>query len=229
MLRSNDLGQSDARMLIDNLRASSVHSRPFTKNGSVDEQAATLNIILEGGVLRQRVLRNGRVQTVAVYFRDDIINLSGYVNGKRIGTDYLLVLEGSIIGSVPYHVVATIQSGSTGRFDGLGTLMAREIGIAHERLISLGQRSAIEAMAHFFCEAFVRCIDPFPMPDRRAFPMTQPTLSTVLGLSLVHVNRTLRELRQRKLVDIIGQDLVIHDHKGLESLAHFDGAYLAAI
>ena len=228
MLYSNDLGQSDARRLIDNLRASSVHSRPYGRNGKVDEQATTLNIVLEGGVLRQRVLSNGRVQTVAVYFRDDVINLSVYANGKDVRTDYLLALEGSIIGSVPYHVVATIQSGSTGRFDGLGTLMAREIGIAHERLISLGQRSAIEAMAHFFCEALVRCIDPFPMPDRRAFPMTQPTLSTVLGLSLVHVNRTLRELRQRKLVDIIGQDLVIHDHKGLESLAHFDGAYLAA-
>ena len=82
MLYSNDLGQSDARRLIDNLRASSVHSRPYARNGSVDEQAATLNIILEGGVLRQRVLRNGRVQTVAVYFRDDVINLSVYANGK---------------------------------------------------------------------------------------------------------------------------------------------------
>ena len=229
MLRLNDLGQSDARRLTDNLRANSVHSRPYAKNGSVDEQLSTLNIILNGGVLRQRVLSSGRVQTVAVYFRDDVINLCIYANGKAMGTDYLLALEGAVIGSVPYHAVATIQSGSTGKRDGMGALMAREIGIAHERLVSLGQRSAIEAMAHFFCEAFIRCVDPLPMPDRRTFPMTQQTLSTVLGFSLVHVNRTLGELRRRNLASIIGQSLVIHDYKGLASLANFDGAYLTAI
>ena len=94
MVRSDDPAQSDARRLTDSLRAGSLHSRPYARNGSVDEQASTLNIILDGGVLRQRVLSNGRVQTVAVYFRDDVINLGIYASGRPSGKDYLLALEG---------------------------------------------------------------------------------------------------------------------------------------
>ena len=59
--------------------------------------------------------------------------------------------------------------------------------------------------------------------------MTQLTLSTVLGFSPVHINRTLQELRRRNLVDIIDHHLVVYDHRTLAFLADFDAAYLAAI
>ena len=229
MLDSHDLFPSNARRLTDSLRANSERGRPYAKNGNVDERASTINIILNGGVLRQRMLSNGNVQTVAVYFRDDVINLCLYASGKARDTDYLLALEGSVIGSVPYHVMATMQSAAPAGRDGMSALMARELGIAHEHLISIGQRSSIQAMAHFFCEAFLRSVDPLPITDRRAFPMTQITLSTVLGISPVHVNRTLQELRRRKLADVVDQHLVVHDQKGLASLADFDDTYLAAI
>jgi CRP-like cAMP-binding protein len=229
MLHSDFISQSDARRLTDCLRAASEHSRPHARNGSVNEQAFTLNIVLNGGVLRQRVLSNGRVHTVAVYFRDDVINLALYASGKMRGTDYLLALEGAVIGSVPYHVVAIIQAAATDKRDGMGALMAREIGIAHERLTSLGQRSAVEAMAHFFCEAFVRCADPVSTANWRPFRMTQQTLSTVLGISAVHVNRTFQQLRRLELVDIVDNHLVVRDYKSLTSLADFDDTYLSAI
>ena len=229
MNTSDSLFQSDARRLTDKLRAASEHSRPYVRNRSVNEQPSTLNIVLDGGVLRQRVLSNGRVQTVAVYFREDVINLVNYASGKPRGTDYLLALKGSVIGSIPYHVVAILQSAPTDKRDGMAALMAREIGIAHELSTSLGQRSAIQAMAHFFCEAFLRCADPVPSADRRSFLMSQQLLSTVLGISTVHVNRILQELRRQNLVDIIDNQLVVQDYKGLTSLADFDDTYLSAI
>ena len=229
MLRSDEPFQSDARRLTDGLRAGSEHSQRYLRNGNVEQRALTVNIILDGGVLRQRVLSNGKVQTVAVYFRDDVIDLCLYANGKARERDYLLALQGSIIGSVPYHVVASLQSATSGKANGMSVLMAREIGIAHEHLTSLGQRSSIQAMAHFFCEAFLRCVDPLSVAGRRAFPITQTTLSTVLGISSVHVNRTLQELRRRNLADVVDQHLVVQDYKGLAALADFDDAYLAAI
>jgi CRP-like cAMP-binding protein len=229
MLRSDEPFQSDARRLTDGLRASSEHSRRYVRNGNVEQRALTINIILDGGVLRQRVLSNGKVQTVAVYFRDDVIDLCLYANGKPKERDYLLALQGSVIGSVPYNVMAGLESATSGKADGVSVLMAREIGIAHEHLTSLGQRSSIQAMAHFFCEAFLRCVGPKPMTDRRSFPITQTTLSTVLGISSVHINRTLQELRRRNLADVVDQHLVVHDYKGLAALADFDDAYLVAI
>ena len=65
--------------------------------------------------------------------------------------------------------------------------------------------------------------------NRRAFHMTQQTLSTVLGVSAVRVNRTLQELRRLKLVDIVVNYLVVRDYKSLTSLADFDDTYLSAI
>ena len=57
-------------------------------------------------------------------------------------------------------------------------------------------------------------------------PLTQQDLSEILGLSLVHANRTLRDLRQRGLATFRGQQLTIHSWNGLVDLAEFDPFYL---
>jgi hypothetical protein len=59
--------------------------------------------------------------------------------------------------------------------------------------------------------------------------MTQEMLSSVLGLSTVHVNRTLMELRRLKLADLVRHELIVHDFDGLAELGEFDDAYLAPI
>lgn len=177
-------------------------------------------------MLRQRRLSNGRQQNVGVYFRDEIVNLELYATGQARDTDHLLALEGTVIGSIPYYAV-TAMSNHESISDCIGKLMYRELTIARERLLSLGQRSSLEAMAHFFCETTLRCTQPPLEADRCLFPMSQQTLSTVLGISPVHANRTLQDLRLRGLAEIVNRELIVHDFKGLASLADFNGAYLS--
>jgi CRP-like cAMP-binding protein len=222
---------SEARRLTDVLRAGSNHRQRYADKGPLEERAETLQLVLEGGVLRQRFLADGRRHTVGVYYRDDVINLMGYVDSSRKSTDYLLALKGSLIGYVPDAGVADMRAMAPAGQDGIAVLIYRELGIAQERLISLAQRTSLERMAHFFCETLIRCAPPGlnHKVDRCALHMSQETLSSVLGVSTVHVNRTLQELRRLKLADIIQNELIVHDFDGLAALAEFDESYLAPL
>jgi len=62
--------------------------------------------------------------------------------------------------------------------------------------------------------------------DGYAFPLTQRELSECLGLTVVHANRTIQELRRRGLVELENRHLTILDRRGLEGVADFDPAYL---
>lgn len=95
---SSSRGPSDARRLTDNLRAGSEPGQPYAIKGQVHEQQETLQLVLEGAVLRQRFLGDGRTHTVAVYYRDDVINLMAYAGAEPDTSDYLLAAKGSVIG-----------------------------------------------------------------------------------------------------------------------------------
>ncbi len=222
---------TEARRLTDALRAASDRSERYTERVQVEERNANLQMVLEGAVLRQRFLADGRRHTVAVYYRDDVINLMGYIGTGRGHSDYLVALHGSVIGYVPDPAVRQMRSMAPAGHDGMAVLVYRELGIAQERLMCLGQRTALEQMAHFLCETLVRCSTPAGnyKVDRCPLHMTQEMLSSVLGLSTVHVNRTLQELRRLKLADLVHHELIVHDFEGLARLAEFDDAYLAAI
>jgi CRP-like cAMP-binding protein len=102
-----------------------------------------------------------------------------------------------------------------------------DAAIQRELTLSLGQRSAISRMAHLFCELYVRLdVVGRTRDNGYEFPLTQRELSECLGLTVVHANRTLQELRRRGLVELENRHLKIVDRRGLEGLAEFDPAYL---
>jgi CRP-like cAMP-binding protein len=102
-----------------------------------------------------------------------------------------------------------------------------DAAIQRELALSLGQRSAISRMAHLFCELYIR-LDVVGRTDEDSydFPLTQRELSECLGLTVVHANRTLQELRRRGLVELENRRLTIRDRRGLEGIAEFDASYL---
>jgi DNA-binding transcriptional regulator LsrR (DeoR family) len=82
-------------------------------------------------------------------------------------------------------------------------------------------------MAHLFCELYVRLkIVGRASHNSYEFPLTQRELSECLGLTVVHANRTLQELRRRGLVDLENRQLTIRNPSGLEGVAEFDSGYL---
>ena len=82
-------------------------------------------------------------------------------------------------------------------------------------------------MAHFFCEIWTRLgIIGIANGSECEMPLTQHDLADAMGLSVVHVNRSLQELRASGLIELRNKRLILYDPKGLMDLAMFNPAYL---
>lgn len=93
----------------------------------------------------------------------------------------------------------------------------------------LGRRSAVERTAHLICEVFHRLSDRgLTVGHSFAFPVSQSTLADMLGLSVVHMNRSLRALREANLITWRAGRVQLDNIAALISLAEFDPSYLKA-
>ena len=99
--------------------------------------------------------------------------------------------------------------------------------IAREWILNVGRRSARQRIAHLICEVFA-CNQriAFDADDTCTFPLTQEQLADATGLSIVHVNRTLQDMRSAGLITLQQRVLVIHDWERLCAVADFDQSYL---
>jgi CRP-like cAMP-binding protein len=116
-------------------------------------------------------------------------------------------------------------------FPRLGAAMlwavSRDEAVTVEHLVGIGRRSAIERLAHFFLELGQR-LQLVGLASETEFecPLNQYLLADSLGLTAIHVNRVLRQLRERGLITLKEQYVVIKNLKGLVKLAGFDDGYL---
>jgi predicted transcriptional regulator len=93
--------------------------------------------------------------------------------------------------------------------------------------MNLGQRTAFERMAHLLCEVLLR-LRLAGRTDSAScdFPLTQSDLADATGLSKVHVNRTLQELRAANLIVLKGKTLVVPSLERLMDAGLFNTNYL---
>ncbi len=96
-----------------------------------------------------------------------------------------------------------------------------------EWMVGMGRRHAPVRIAHLLCELYVK-IDAIGQAEGNTVPLrlTQETIGDALGLSAVHVNRALMELRSKSLFTFDGRTLTIHKWDALAKFAEFDPAYL---
>lgn len=104
---------------------------------------------------------------------------------------------------------------------------SRDEAMVVEHLVSIGRRDAKERTAHFLLELGARLkLVGLGSTSGYACPLSQYLLADTLGLSAVHVNRVLRELREDGLVTFQHGQVEIHDLDELVALAEFDKTYL---
>lgn len=182
-------------------------------------------LLLDGWLARSKDLAGGQRQVTELHISGDFADLHGFTL-KRLDHD-VLTLSDCIIGIVPHDRLQKIteQYPRVARAYWLSTNV--DAAITRELALSLGQRSAISRMAHLFCELHVRLdVVGRARPDGYEFPLTQRELSECLGLTVVHANRTIQELRRRSLIELESRQLTILDKRGLEGVAEFDPSYL---
>jgi CRP-like cAMP-binding protein len=199
--------------------------RPHEELVREGEAAGHVGLLVSGFACRARVLPDGRRQI-----------LSYLIPGDLCDTRQLLMPAAT-------HTVSTLTAANVVPFarEELLKLIERhprigqalcwvalvEEAIAREWLVNVGQRTALERLAHLLCEIFAR-MDAVGLSDggRCELPLTQVELADSVALSTVHVNRTLQELRRQGLVSLSAGMLEIHDFDALQALAGFNAAYL---
>jgi CRP-like cAMP-binding protein len=112
-----------------------------------------------------------------------------------------------------------------GRIMWFSTLL--DAALHREWIFRLGRLDAVGRVAHMLCETYVR-LDAVGMVTDGSFawPLTQQDLGEACGLTSVHVNRTLRVLREAGMVDVSDRIVTIFDFPRLASTGEFSNDYL---
>ncbi len=182
-------------------------------------------LLIEGWMARSKDLPGGERQVTQLHLPGDFPDLHGFTL-KHLDDDVLSVTE-CRIAVVPHERLRKMTEEHPRLTRIYWFLTTMDAAIERELALSLGQRSAISRMAHLFCELLIR-LDVVGEAGENdyEFPLTQRELSECLGLTVVHANRTLQELRRRGLIELENRRLKIRDRRGLEGIAEFDPTYL---
>lgn len=183
-------------------------------------------VLLEGVAIRYRVLRDGRRQILNITLPGDLIGFPACCFETALYS--VAALTETQVASIPMQRLLTLFARHTRLAGILFWLCSCEAAMFTEHLIDLGRRSAVERVAHFLLELLVR-LQAIGQAEERSYrmPLTQELIGDTLGLSVPHVNRTLRQLRDDGLVLIEGHQVVMKDFEGLAALADFERSYLS--
>ena len=182
-------------------------------------------LLVEGLVCRYKDLADGQRQIMEIHVPGDFIDLHGFLL-KRL-EHHLGSLTPVRLATVPHEKLRAIteRHPHLARMLWFSTLL--DAAIHRERILSVGRRSAISRIAHLICELYLRLeVIGLAEDGRYRLPLTQTDLADASGLTAVHVNRMLKQLRDQNLLTFRHGDVVIHEWERLQRLAEFDDGYL---
>jgi CRP-like cAMP-binding protein len=182
-------------------------------------------LILEGYAATYKVTSTGKRQIVAFHIPGDMPDLQ---------STQLEVLDTSL-GTLTPAKVGLIRHEAINRVCERHYRLARvlwrqtliDAAIFREWVVNVGRREALNALAHVLCELVIRMRTMgLSDGDECELPMTQAELGDAMGISTVHVNRTLQELRAAGLIRLKGARLTVLDWERLKEVGEFDPTYL---
>lgn len=182
-------------------------------------------LIEQGWALRYKLLGSGGRQITNYAVASDFLCFNAAL--FRHADHFVMARTELIACTLPIRPFLQILNDKPEIALALAWANAQEEAVLAERLASLGRRNAKQRLSHLFCELWRR-LDRLGLADSEGFelPLSQDELADTLGLSLVHVNRTLGELSRQGLLSFRHQRVTLRDVAGLERLAGFDAGYL---
>jgi CRP-like cAMP-binding protein len=175
-------------------------------------------LLLESGwAYRYCLLDDGRKQIIQFFVPGDFIGPF-----TRRASSFASTITPADICRLARDRLAEVWSLQPALVAAIETILTRENELFAERMVSLGRRNAKERMAQFLLELQQR-LDRVGMlrGDSFPLPLTQEHIGDALGLSVVHVNRTLRTMREEGIATVGFGRATIHDAHGLKLLAGF--------
>jgi CRP-like cAMP-binding protein len=184
-----------------------------------------VHVVLRGFAFRYKLLPDGGRQIMAWLVPGDFCDLHVSVLGEMDHS--IATLTASTITYLPRNGLEALTENHPNLTHALWWATLVDEAVLREWLVNMGRRPAHRQVAHMFCEVRVR-LGAVGMADDDAmdFPLSQTDLADTAGLSPVHVNRVVQQLRDEGLISWRGRVLKVLDVAGLEAFAEFNPNYL---
>ena len=184
-----------------------------------------VRLVLSGWACRYKTTPDGHRQIVGLFVPGDFCDLNVYV--LRQMDHSIGALTGVRIAEITPEQIETLMGEYPRITRAFWWHDLVNASIQREWLLNIGARSAYERLAHLFVEMFFRMrAVGLTDGDSCEFPLTQTDLGDTTGLTAVHINRTLQELRHEGLVELDRKRLRIPNLDALMEAAQFNPNYL---
>lgn len=196
--------------------------KQLTQEGQTGHKAFVLRV---GWAYSYKDLPNGSRQIISFPIAGDCVGLRSVL--LRTADHSFSALTDAVVSPVE----GTRLLECITEFPRLGTALmwaaSRDEAMVVEHLVNIGRRNAIERTAHFFLELAERLrLVGLATETEFKCPLSQFVLADALGLTAIHVNRVLRQLREQDLLTLRKGSVKILDLDRLRRLAGFQGGYL---
>jgi CRP-like cAMP-binding protein len=189
------------------------------------EKVDDIHLVLTGLAARSKTLRSGERQFMALLVPGDLCDVEVFVL-EGMDHDILALTETTCV-LIPAKVIEDMLTESTKLTRALWWSTMTDSAVLREWIVDHGSRDSLERIAHLMCEMLIRYrIIGETTDDSFPFLLSQEELADATGMTPVHVNRMLRQLRSDGLIELTGKVLTVLDPKGLQRLAKFDSTYL---
>jgi CRP-like cAMP-binding protein len=197
-------------------------NRDFVRLG---ERVHHASFVVAGLVGRFGQNRAGNRQITAIHIPTDMVDLHSVVAPDACSA--LQALSVTTILRVPHQALRDVARGYPAIAEAFWRECVVDSAVLAEWVVNVGRRDAKSRLAHLLCEVACRVEGGgeklgFDVP----FPATQTHIADMTGLTAVHVNRTLRALRDDDVVDLRSQSIRILDWKRLVRIGDFNDDYL---
>jgi len=181
--------------------------------------------LLAGFTYRHRTLRNGARQIISVHVPGDFPDLQSGLLGTAIHT--LQMLTPGRLALFRADDLQRLVSERPAIRDALWRETLIDTSICGEWVANVGRRDARGRIAHLLCEFAMRLRSAGLLEgDSYELPMTQDQIADATGLTAVHVNRTLQEMRRTGLIHTERRMVKVNDWDRLAALGDFNPQYL---
>lgn len=180
-----------------------------------------LRALVSGWAARQKLLSDGRRQILSILLPGDLLGLNEF-DSPASGASIVALTPCELLDAGALLAAGSLLRGSPSLHAAMAASEALDQWLVVEQILRLGRRSALERSSHFLLELEFRLrLAGLSDGSRFPLPITQEVLSDVLGLSIVHVNRTFLQLRREKWVDLRSRTVEILRKDQLAELADF--------
>jgi len=184
-----------------------------------------VTLLLHGFLCRYKLVADGKRQIMSFHIPGDIPDLPTLFLDV---TDFnVCSLTSSQLAVIPHSALLALfaEQRQLAYLFWRNTLI--DAAVFREWIVGIGRRSAFVRIAHLFCEMIVR-MQAVGLSSNYSveLPLTQTDIADALGLSTVHVNRTLQEIRAAGLIKFFRGRLIAIDWPGLRKAGEFEQVYL---